>query len=120
VTRSDRLSATPQSVADILDRAADLIEPEGAWTQGTWARSPTGRSCSPYDDSAQCYCMRGAIVRVGGFGLMDELPSINSKLDFSSAARMARWNDFEDRTQAEVVAKLREAAAKARSEGTEA
>ena len=33
-----------KTVADILTAAADLIEPEGAWTQYQWARNAAGRA----------------------------------------------------------------------------
>jgi hypothetical protein len=99
-----------KSVSEILDAAADLIEPEGAWTQGTWARKASGSLTSAHFEDAVCFCARGAIVRAGNFPLTAELPRLNDLAGFRNAAEMARWNDAPERTQAEVVAKLREAA----------
>lgn len=107
---------TPLTVADVLERAADLIEPEGAWTQGVWARTTTGRACGPFEDGAACFCMRGALNRVSGRSLVHDMADIRAVLGFPTSASMARWNDRENRTQAEVVAKLREAATLARSQ----
>lgn len=107
----------PLSIAEVLDRAADLIEPEGAWQQGTWARDVSGKAVTLWCDKATCFCMRGAVVRASGLSMSAELTGINAALGFRRASQMARWNDREGRTQAEVVAKLREAAALAREQG---
>lgn len=97
-----------QSIADVLDRAADLIEPEGRWIQGYFGLSTQAPSC----------CAVGAIGRVAGIlhpkdaeCWIDEnaIPYLGM-----SANRLELWNDVSWRTQAEVVSKLREAAALAR------
>lgn len=97
------------TVAEVLDRAADLIEPEGKWVQGRYGAwdASFGGYCA--------FCLYGAVHEIGGHtdvtraadGLLDALTlgGIGSAID---------WNDAPDRTQTEVVANLREAAAKAR------
>lgn len=106
--------------SEILSAAADLIEPEGAWTQGANARlrnalgQPTGAS----DPKAACWCAFGAMLR------KTSAPSLNP---FYAATGYAEkvidgvnlrcWNDEKGRTQAEVVSALRKAAELARSEG---
>ena len=103
-------------VAEVLERAADLIEPEGKWTQDAFARTEKGFPIGPREDNAACFCLRGAIIRAGDFSTEREFPAaINRALRLSTAARAVRWNDAPGRTQSEVVAKLREAAALARS-----
>jgi len=97
--------ATPSRVSDVLDRAADLIEPEGAWHQGNYV-GPTG----------DCWCALGAIMRVGNFASDINAPSIVLRRLIGEEF-VADWNDDPERTQAEVVAKLREAAALAREQG---
>lgn len=107
------------SVADVLDRAADLIEPEGAWIQG--------RLCEDGCDlqNASCFCAMGAILRVGSSSLIGRksVPVFEASLpsgfrEYGAGLRPAAdWNDAPERTQGEVVAKLREAAAKAREQG---
>lgn len=104
------------NVADILDKAADLIEPEGAWIRHRYAVDAHGEPTVPTDPSAVCWCAMGAIYRVSECdgAIEDEcrelLAGIVGHRGFGS------WNDTH--TQAEVVAKLREAAAKARDQGS--
>jgi hypothetical protein len=102
-------------VADVLERAADLIEPKGRWTQGADARNAAGWKTNGHDDAAVCFCAEGAIIHAAGK---------NPKHDAFQAVRRAigapwihEWNDAPGRTQPEVVAKLREAAAVARERG---
>jgi hypothetical protein len=114
-------------IADILDRAADLIEPEGAWIQGRLSNSGDTRG------KATCFCVVGAIYAAAGeddekaadhardvlaqtLGYADDNPSP----EFAGDTPVVAWNDTPKRKQAEVVAKLREAAAKARAEAANA
>ena len=100
-------------IADILDKAADLIEPEGAWTTDAEARNADGDE-GEYDmEDAVCFCAGGAIWRCS--------PSLAAaSLAGNYLAEMVgevpAWNDDSRRTQPEVVAKLREVAAKAREQ----
>lgn len=100
------------SIADVLDKAADLIEPEGAWLGGT---------CT-----AGCYCAWSAILAVTGKKGSDADATVPGVLLFaklvgaSNSHGIWRWNDAPERTQAEVVAKLREAAQLARTQSAEA
>lgn len=97
--------------AEILTKAAELLEKPGAWTQGAFARTATGEKCFP-GANAVCWCAGGALTQVSpreaavaatkAYRLFDDL--VGGLLSF---------NDHPSRTQAEVVAKLREAAAKA-------
>jgi hypothetical protein len=103
-------------VAEILERAADLIEPEGRWTQGALAKSKTGRQVIPEGRSAVCWCVYGAIQRItgtplGSRALWDALKASVGTVNIAS------WNDTRGRTQAEAVAALREAAALAEQGG---
>lgn len=104
------------SVADVLDRAADLIEPEGAWTQGALVRDRQGNALRVSDKGRSCYCMAGALVAAGGpwsaaWSFLD-----NILPEQRDSNRTAAFNDAPERTQAEVVEKLREAASLARPE----
>jgi hypothetical protein len=99
------------NIADILDKAADLIEPEGAWTQES------------FEDDLQrrCWCIVGAIgVAAFGRGCWEEAEALvdrNQHLFGAYAEALEEWNDAPERTQPEVVAKLRETATKAREQG---
>lgn len=105
-------------VADVLERAADLIEPEGAWAQRDYARDGTGRPVDPCDPSAVCWCMNGAIAKATGETVI--LAEMLIDRLFIPAIPLRRapvsWNDDACRTQAEVVAALREAAKLAREQ----
>lgn len=114
--------SAPLSVADVLERAADLIEPEGAWTQHHYARNEYGTPfihCSRYPEGvATCFCANGAInVAAGNKPTEDYTPATNFFADMFADGDSGDWNDAPARTQAEVVAKLREAAALARARG---
>jgi hypothetical protein len=92
------------SVAEVLDAAADLIEPEGAWTQGEWG-------------SDGCWCLDGALMAAkGSCQTWPELEAVRNAIGPECETAIG-WNDAPERTQAEVVAKLREAAAKAKEQG---
>lgn len=111
-------ASIPSAVADVLDRAADLIEANG-WIQGAYARNRKGDEASedyaPWPRGKLCFCTMGAIDRVNGErpGTSDYTPYLRP-LGFEWSWHIARWNDAPERTQAEVVAKLREAATLAR------
>lgn len=98
-------------IADILDRAADLIEPEGAWTQGRWTA-----------DDFSCRCAEGAIAHAANIsplciGSHPAAIALADVLGLPNAYQggIALWNDDQSRTQAEVVAALRQAAAAERA-----
>lgn len=86
-----------QATADVLHAAADLLERDG-WCQGVYVSHGGAR------------CAEGAIHAVA--------PSSQVALDAEMALSRAlggdhpvRWNDAPGRTQKQVAAKLREAAA---------
>jgi hypothetical protein len=93
------MSASPLSVADVLDRAADRLEPEGAWGD---------------------HCASTAIdsVSQGDWRLGSQANNFFARYIGSGSDRFGvwSWNDAPERTQSEVVSALREAAAKARAE----
>lgn len=101
------------TVADVLDRAADRIEPEGAWGQGEY-KSIAGR-----------FCVLGALAYVAGVNPNDPWTghlASDARYELAEVLPVAchevsDWNDAPERTQPEVVAKLREAAALAREQG---
>lgn len=117
---------TTLSVADVLDRAADLIEPEGAWTQGAYAKTADGNHFMHGDAAgAVCWCAIGAIDKASASQGRDHpnylwLGAARQLADILPQAcglndTITTFNDDPGRTQAEVVAKLREAATLSRS-----
>lgn len=119
-------AGTPESAptppSAILDKAADLISKPGAWTQGTLSRSEDQTPVSDVEDGA-CFCLIGATLLVAPQRLtallaQGYLLKVLPHADAGQALNpMAHFNDAKGRTQDEVVAKLREAAALAREQG---
>lgn len=104
---------TPLTPSDVLRAAADLIEPEGAWTQNAFARGRSGREVEAASRSAVCFCAIGAIARVSGLRGSTGIyatPTIAVEGRLGTRS-LGGWNDDAERTQAEVVSKLREVAA---------
>jgi hypothetical protein len=109
-------------IADILDRAADHIDTVG-WHQGE-VYDPYQRPDKP---TSECrVCALGAInVALHGSPQFPLGPKAEGALDAHGVAayverrldyddELATWNDMEGRTQDEVTAALREAAAELR------
>ncbi|GGB14780.1 hypothetical protein GCM10011380_00230 [Sphingomonas metalli] len=104
-------------VADVLDAAADLLTPEGAWTQDTVYRDRYGNPAGDTRGPAVCWCAVGAICEVNiGYAMKAcEAAEVGLPVTAPGALRpLSAWNDDRARTQAEVIAKLREAAQLAR------
>lgn len=107
-------------IADILDHAADLIEPEGAWTQGFYARGASGLPVKVNGKAAVCFCGIGAVLRAARartvFDLSFGRAALAKALGVGWLSDFYHWQDAPKRTQAEVVAALRQAALKARGQ----
>ena len=100
-----------EQAAAILERAADLLE-EFGWCQGRLGGKSVGEMClmgAMYEAMLDVGVpeniapLRAALLRVG-------VPVGVGTAQVANAAE-AEWNDEPGRTKAEVVAKLREAAA---------
>jgi hypothetical protein len=105
-------------ISDVLDRAADKIAPEGAWTQKTYARStPKGRGVGVYSPKAICWCAVGAIFAVAGRDGVVAVRVAIALREYLAVSGVAHWNDEPERKQEEVVTALREAARREREAG---
>lgn len=98
-----------KTVPEILNAAADLIEPAGRWTRKALARNARGTAVDPRKSTAVCWCAAGAIQRVVA-GDRDQLQRLLAVVRSVTDFPVQLWNDGLGRTQAEVVAALREAA----------
>jgi len=102
-------------IADVLDRAADRIERDG-WWQGDYYE---GADLDIYAGATlrlapRPCCLTGALWAESGdaHAAMDVVSIIG---DYVGNDLPAVWNDAPERTQAEVVAALRGAAAEERA-----
>lgn len=99
------------TVAEILLKAADLIEPPEKWTTGVLARDAFGNAVDSDDPSACSWCAVGAIYAVSPD--LRVARSARNRLGAITRAQrpdtwIGDWND--ENTQAEVVAAPRAAA----------
>lgn len=109
IVERERVGAPVVTEADVLERAADLLDSgEWGWCQGV-ARD---------GDSV---CMLGAIAIAAGATLVEQqrqldvdTPLYIRSREWLPPGQRATFNDEPGRARAEVVAKLREAAARAR------
>ncbi len=102
------------NVADILRSAADLLEPEGAWTKGASARNAEGGSVSPRSPDACSWCVLGALdvvtVDVPPELFWRALLGLEQHLErHLEIGNLAAWNDEQPNSKP-VVAVLRAAA----------
>ncbi|MCR5876963.1 hypothetical protein [Phenylobacterium sp. J367] len=109
----------PKKPSEVLEAAAALIEPEGAWTTGIRARTATGLPIEPVEQDAVCWCAVGAVERVSPQYAYTPYahPALRWVRRVIRLDEVGYWNDRPNRTQAEVVAALRQAAELARAEG---
>lgn len=101
--------------SEILSRAADLIEPEGAWTTRELARDAKGRAVEPREVGAVCWCSAGAMMRHQGPLGENHYPALRY-LERVVGSSVTSWND-QRATQPTAVAALRKASDLAKAEG---
>jgi hypothetical protein len=114
VIERERVEEKTVTKADVLHRAADLLE-EFGWCRSVSARTATGEGTSVCAQDAVQFCMLGAVHRA----------ALDLGLDWPRPKGWKDWppykardylglgwtfNDDPGRTKAEVVAKLREEA----------
>ena len=88
--------------SEVLDRAADLIEPEGAWTQGASFRNAGGDAVDGDSADVTCRCLVGAISAVTDYDFSVSAPAYPF-LEKLVADDAAVWNDKRKRTQPETI-----------------
>ncbi len=97
-------------VADILNAAADLLEPEGAWTKNANARNAGGGLVSTRSPEACSWCVLGALdavtADVPGWRSAPAWRRLERHLEIGN---LSAWNDSQPNSKP-VVAALRAAA----------
>lgn len=116
VQQTPRTPITGEEVADVLERAADLIAKPGAWTQGYYGLTDSGAYADTPRD-AVCFCALGAIKAAQHAVEFDAEIDDAERFFRNFNGSITSWNDAPERTQAEVVAALRQAATAARQQG---
>ena len=107
----------PRKPSEILEAAGDLLAMPGAWTQGAMARNAGGQETglSEYRGPAVCWCATGATGAIA-YGEGDDQADEYLRKAIGQPS-IVGWNDAIIRTQSEVVAAFRKAAALAREAG---
>jgi hypothetical protein len=103
---------------DILDRAADLVERPGGWTQDALARDADGIGCDSMAARAVCWCAIGAIECAAEDDADAAAAAVLVRDELVRTGRprsLSRFNDALGRTAAEVAGLLRNAARAARA-----
>ena len=108
-----------ESAIKILERATEILEPRGAWTQGSFALSREKTSVPSDSPRAVCFCALGAIQRARfdlGFHAdyaaevtYDTNPAIEALCQVIDDRDIDEWNDISSRRKGEVIAKMHEA-----------
>lgn len=94
--------------SQVLDAAADLIEPDGAWTQYAAARDADGRGVVATSGNACSWCPSGAIL-AAACSTVVAFTAHNQFVRHIGTSDIPFWNDRLGRAQGDVVAALREA-----------
>jgi hypothetical protein len=102
--------------SEILEKAADLIEPEGCWTQGAFARDLGGDNTTAQDINAACWCAIGAVIRVTEGRPFLGATALRFLASTLENACIPEWNDDLRRTQSEVVSAFRKSASLAKEQ----
>ena len=87
---------------------SDLLSQPGAWTQGAFARvdPKSTEEVDPEGPDAKCWCVLGACHHCG-VDYNGRL-KLYQRLELDGCFDLVAWNDAPNRTQAEVVAMLKE------------
>lgn len=104
----------------VLERARQLLSVKSHWNKMSFARDKDGRSCSPHDKEAVCFCAWGALIRAEGefvskreASRYTEVPGIVELQACVGTEHIPSWNDSPDISHEDVLAAFDCAIAKA-------
>lgn len=84
---------------EILKGARALIEK--GWCQGRYATDTNGAPASERSDNAVCFCISGALFRLGAGAGAPASYAVRAAIDY---AYLVAWNDKRGRTKEQVLA----------------
>jgi len=93
------------TAADVLRKAADMIEPEGCWIQGAWGLDREGKVTM--SANAVRWCADWAIAVAARDGYSPARQALKA-----AVGSIPIWNDAPNQTQTNVVATMRSVADK--------
>lgn len=95
-------------VVAVLTGVRALIADPAHWTKGVYARAANGRETLHDSEDAVCWCLVGAIKKVGGYELDREIPPeiINTLCTAGVGNDETAWNDAKRRTHPRVIATI--------------
>ena len=111
-----------ETVIDLLREAMSVITPTDTWTQGAWARTPSGEIARSSDRTATRFCILGALERsISNLNISDEtlrhaykivheeiraadaIDRLLNPKNANHASSIIGYNDRQGRTQKEVL-----------------
>jgi hypothetical protein len=95
---------------EALKRIRKLLADPKSWKQGTYAKDAKGNTVQPTDPKATCWCLVGAARKVLADTPVSARPALGPVLlgMGSTMHDLVSFNDYRQRTHAEVVALLDE------------
>ncbi len=99
---------------EILKKARELLSNPASWTQNVGARDISGQAVDVMRESAVCFCLAMALVRITAETCPDGFPEA---LGFEYWQDAHYWNDAPERTHAEVLQRFDEAIARLEAVG---
>ncbi len=91
-------------VLRILKAARKLLEPRGAWTQGSAARNLYGERVDPLLSASESWCLYGAIEKAGSKSVLDRRNALQAiENEIPHERHITYWNDRPSRRKGQVL-----------------
>lgn len=88
------------TTAETLREARALIDTPRKWTRAADARTADGKHTWPSDPNAVCFCMAGALIRLGEIST----PAYRALLRHVTGGTLMEFNDAPGTSHADVLA----------------
>lgn len=102
----------------LLEGARTILTPPSAWTRHVPARNKHNQPVIPFDNTATCYDIVGAIMVIADRAQLkaQQHNTIMYLRTFTDGKEIGRWNDEKGRTHADVLTMLDKAITQLKSE----